>query len=679
MCGIFGLTICANSKLDRRTVRKLINTLFKLSESRGKESAGIHIYLPESRKSWTIKSDQPATTFIRSSTYRKNLDEALNLLFNSSARIANQSAVFIAHSRLVTNGSAQHSENNQPVTCGDTTVIHNGIVVNVDDIWASHSNLQRQAEVDTEVIAALLDMSLQSAWDPIVAMQETFAQLKGSASIAWTHARGMFVGAGTNTGDLFCANLLQSAAYVFASEQFILETALQRSGVSVPSTNVGPNQGFVIALESGCLQFFNFDSATEDMVHPVKPKISTTPLTIVSSEEPRPRVAQYLCEQNIDEKLLRYKPESLLELKRCKECILPVTFPFIEFDSRGVCNYCNSYIHKYKYVDEAAAKRAFLEKIEGYRTTDGRPDVIVPLSGGRDSCYGLHLLKREFGLNPITFTYDWGMVTDLARRNIARICGELGVQNILVSADIVTKRRNIRKNVLAWLKRPDLGLVPLFMAGDKQFFSVVNSIRKQTGIKLNVWSANPLENTDFKSGFCGVPPAFDKTRLDYLSVNRRLQMLKYYGKAFVANPTYLNSSLADTTRAFGSYYFAGRKDQLYLFNDVVWRENHVDSLLGEEYEFELSPESTSTWRIGDGTAAFYNYIYVTARGFSEFDALRSNQIREGHISRDDALTNILAENAPRPISINWYLSTLVLDFDSTVGIINQLDEFGLHA
>ena len=29
-----------------------------------------------------------------------------------------------------------------------------------------------------------------------------------------------------------------------------------------------------------------------------------------------------------------------------------------------------------------------------------------------------------------TYTYDWGMVTDLGRRNISRMCADLGVENI---------------------------------------------------------------------------------------------------------------------------------------------------------------------------------------------------------------------------------------------------------
>ena len=53
-------------------------------------------------------------------------------------------------------------------------------------------------------------------------------------------------------------------------------------------------------------------------------------------------------------------------------------------------------------------------------------------------------------MNAITYTYDWGMVTDLARRNIAKVCGKLKVENIIVAADIHWKRENIRKNIISF-------------------------------------------------------------------------------------------------------------------------------------------------------------------------------------------------------------------------------------
>ena len=41
--------------------------------------------------------------------------------------------------------------------------------------------------------------------------------------------------------------------------------------------------------------------------------------------------------------------------------------------------------------------------------------------------------------------------------------------------------------------------------------------------------------------------------------------------------------------------------------------------------------------MGDGQTAFNNYIYYSVAGFSEYDNFRSNQIREGLITRDEGL------------------------------------------
>ena len=66
----------------------------------------------------------------------------------------------------------------------------------------------------------------------------------------------------------------------------------------------------------------------------------------------------------------------------------------------------------------------------------------------------------------------------------------------------------MRKNIEAWLKRPHLGMVPLFMAGDKFFYSIARQLKAETGIPLVVWCAgNDLERTDFKGGFAGIQEA----------------------------------------------------------------------------------------------------------------------------------------------------------------------------
>ncbi|WP_240231788.1 hypothetical protein [Devosia lacusdianchii] len=675
MCGIFGILLKPGAQVTSADARQWLEDLYKLSESRGKESAGLHISAPANGTAMTLKGALPATEFIRTAQFHTGYTEAAGPAFAANSNTGAPLAL-VAHSRLVTNGAAERPENNQPVRYGDVTMVHNGIIVNVDNLWSTHADLQRTAEVDTQVMAALIASRVQAGATATQATQAAFQEISGAASIAWTAQCSNLVVIATNTGDIYYAIDSERGTLTFASERYILKTALHERGSAAVIEWLTAGSGLEIDLETLSAGRFDLHEVGIDMrnVGRIVPAEGAGYREIHIGELARPAAAPQLA----DEKLIRYDEARIGQLKRCSKCILPETFPFIAFDEQGVCNYCHGYKTKYKGLDAHKTKANFIASLEKYRRNDGNPSVIVPFSGGRDSSFGLHLIKKEFNLNPITFTYDWGMVTDLARRNIARICGQLGVQNILVSADIRAKRANIRKNVSAWLKQPDLGMVPLFMAGDKHFFAVLNQLKRQTGVSLNIWSANPLENTDFKSGFCGVAPDFGKSRLDYLSSTRKAMLAMYYASRFTTNPRYINSSLADTFGAFLSYYFEPRGDFYNLFDGVAWNEQEVDGVLLDEYDWELSPDSPSTWRIGDGTAPFYNYIYMTAKGFTEFDTFRSNQIREGMITREEALQRVLVENRPRVPSLKWYLETVGLDFNSTITKVNSLDTMGLH-
>ena len=272
-----------------------------------------------------------------------------------------------------------------------------------------------------------------------------------------------------------------------------------------------------------------------------------------------------------------------------------------------------------------------------------------------------------------------GMVTDLARRNQARLCGKLGVEHILVSADINKKRNHIRENVNAWLKKPELGMVPLFMAGDKHYFYYANKLRKQTGARLIAMSMNPFEKTDFKYGFSQIKPTrFDEKipSVAFQNSFNKLNLFFYYGKQFLSNPAYLNTSLFDTFTAYISYYFIPH-NYLFLYNYIKWDEKEIEETLIREYDWETAADTKSTWRIGDGTASFYNYIYYTVAGFSENDTFRSNQIREGLLDRTSALEIVKRDNAPRFDSIKWYCDTIGISFAETLKRINSIPKLYL--
>jgi len=91
---------------------------------------------------------------------------------------------------------------------------------------------------------------------------------------------------------------------------------------------------------------------------------------------------------------------------RCKKCLLIENFPGINFDENGICNFCND--QKDSVLQEIIIEKhrnKFLELIDKYRNKSNY-DCIVAYSGGKDSTYTLHLLKTEYKLNILAFTFD---------------------------------------------------------------------------------------------------------------------------------------------------------------------------------------------------------------------------------------------------------------------------------
>jgi hypothetical protein len=215
-------------------------------------------------------------------------------------------------------------------------------------------------------------------------------------------------------------------------------------------------------------------------------------------------------------------------------------------------------------------------------------------------------------------------------------------------------------------------MMAMLTAGDKHFFRHVETIKKQTGIDLNLWGVNPLEVTHFKTGFLGIKPDFEG-KLVYSSGIRK--QLHYHSKRFRAmldSPGYFNASLFDTLS--GEYYrsFTKKNDYFHIFDFWKWDENVVNETLINLYDWEKALDTPTTWRIGDGTAAFYNYVYYTVAGFSEHDTFRSNQIREGQITREQALDLVSKENEPRYQNLRWYLDALGLDFIKVISVVNNI-------
>jgi glucosamine--fructose-6-phosphate aminotransferase (isomerizing) len=617
MCGIFG-----SAALEAGAILptfKHFSRAGKLSERRGKDASGFalggergnHIFKHPSRFRQMLRANRSSIGAVRS--------------------VAGKSlTIQIGHTRMVTHGSRQEPENNQPICQGGVVLYHNGIILNSEEILSARKNYSRQGESDTEALLSLYLEGRGKLVEPETAFLNASLACEGGNTFVLFDSSCAFLGLSTTTGSIY--TLEERGVIHFASEPRVLATLAKSYAV--------PNQ----ILPGEVRTFRTFQNSLS----------SSWTINSALGDSDSKQVGAVHSKVKFED--FEFNWQSLLTQKRCTICVLPLSHPGIVFDEQGVCSLCR--IPTGEIAPRKGQLQEFREMLE--RATPESP-ILVPFSGGRDSTYMLGVLARDWSLPVLAFTYDWGFVTDRARRNISRVCGELGVEHLLVAADIDMKRKNVSKNLRAWMKSPDLGLIPLLMAGDKHFFSIAETLRRERNCHAVVFGMNRLEHTRFKAGLAGVRGSEGARRVIHdLGGFDKIRMVLYYIKAFLRNVEYINTSIVDTALGFLSYY-ARKVDYENFFDYVEWSEEETNRYISEEFAWESSNESKNTWRVGDATAAFYNYVYQHALGFNEFDTFRSNQVRSGQITREKAMQLLETDVAPRVSDFNDYASTVGTD------------------
>jgi N-acetyl sugar amidotransferase len=137
-------------------------------------------------------------------------------------------------------------------------------------------------------------------------------------------------------------------------------------------------------------------------------------------------------------------------IRLCKRCLYPANHPLgIAFDAEGVCSGCR--VHEEKDgLDWGEREQMLARLLAGYRgRSRGRHDCIVPISGGRDSFFIVHLVRKVYGLNPLLVVYNRHYNSRAGIYNIARLRTAFGcdIVTLTLAPDLV--RRVMRATLAA--------------------------------------------------------------------------------------------------------------------------------------------------------------------------------------------------------------------------------------
>jgi asparagine synthetase B (glutamine-hydrolysing) len=644
MCGIFGIIASPDSLLTSKDLRAGVLKAFHESERRGKDSSGaMHI---STQKIVVTKSPARGKDLIKTKIFQELLAGALNDYERG------ETFIFFGHTRMATHGSADVDVNNQPVLSERSVVLHNGIIVNFEEIFEATPELKREHEVDSEIIPLLIDNFRRIGHSEMDSVVKTAKKIVGANTFLYLNSNSNTAYLNSSNGSLYVLENESKGLFAFASEKQTLDKILlEVKYVSVGGDVYQPLRDLPMEVKFG-----NYTSLRSKSLASNKVGIIDSEREIINvrklndpamlSSESFSRNARREFSPDFHSKIPNFG-----DLLRCTRCILPRNYPYLSFDENGVCKLCQSYGTFPQYGTEKLKRDLDIQEGKKY---------LIPISGGRDSCYVLHYAVKELNLETVAFTYDWGFVTDIARRNISRMCGELGVEHILVAADLKMKRSNVQKNVSAWLKKPHLGMIPLFMAGDKDFFRFASEVKNELNLSNSLFGMTRFEPAGFKTGFAGIKETNQYEKTFDLGVLNKVKLTAFYAKQSLLNPRYLNSSLIDSLSGYYSYYMR-KIDYLQLYDYINWNEQETLSKIKSEYGWESSAHTKNSWRIGDASAPFYNYLYSYFAGFTENDVYLSNLIREKQITREHAMELILDYNFPDEHGFLTYCELIGLD------------------
>lgn len=219
MCGIAGYSLSRTSSVDRT---RAAQALLAAIAERGADAVGYAHRSP----------DGPVVVHKQRSGASAVLDRI---------EIPSDARQVLLHVRDYTKGHPRIAANNHPVRHGAVVGIHNGIVLNDDDLMARNGfeRAERGMTVDSEIIFAVAEATRSSAGG--------FEEFRGSMAAAWLDEREerlLYLARGTGRPLWIGTTRLE---LFFASTERALEIAEQYTGIRLRKRELA--EGTLVALD----------------------------------------------------------------------------------------------------------------------------------------------------------------------------------------------------------------------------------------------------------------------------------------------------------------------------------------------------------------------------------------------------------------------------------------------
>ena len=348
------------------------------------------------------------------------------------------------------------------------------------------------------------------------------------------------------------------------------------------------------------------------------------------------------------------QPRSLV--RWCTRCVYPgISAAPMEFDADGVCMGCRmSEVKNAITADEWTRRGALLREIaESYRCHDGsRYDCVIPVSGGKDSYFQVHVVTQELGLNPLLVTYNGNNYTEVGWRNVHRMKEVFNVDHIFFSpgVDLLIKLNRLGLEIMGdmnWHAHVGITTLPIRIA-------------VQHKVPLLFWGEH---------GYLDLCGQFSMDDFPEMSYRDRLE---HFARGYEWN--YMVGREGITARQMLAYRYPSDQELfdlnlrgIYLGNYLHWEANDHLKLVVERYGFEVSDEPFDrTYRTMSNLDdmhenGVHDYLKYIKFGYGRATDHVCKDIRAGLMDREQGIAMVRRYDHVKPRDLQRWLRYTGMD------------------
>ncbi len=344
----------------------------------------------------------------------------------------------------------------------------------------------------------------------------------------------------------------------------------------------------------------------------------------------------------------------------CKKCVLPSSSAIpVEFNKDGVCSACNTSA-QVEEIDWDRRLRQFKKLLNSYKNDNGENyDCLIPVSGGKDSYFQVHIIKNILGLNPLLVTYNANNWMKEGYENLHNMRDAFGCDHIFFTPSISLLKR---LNKLCFKKMGDMNWHA--HCGIQTYPYI---IAVQHNIPLII---------DGEHGFMDMGGMHSYS--DYVELTQRFR-LEHVQRGYDWHDMLGDEDIPIKKQEMISYMFPSDKEikrvgirGVYLGNYVKWSGNHNADIAKKYGWKEAEEEFDRTYRkisnLDDmHENGIHDYMKYIKFGYGRATDHVCKDIREGKMTREEGIEIIRKMDEVKPKDLyRWldYVDMTEKEFDS---------------